>query len=833
VFESVSKDLVFTQMLKIKSSLLFISFLLFLPFAHAQNEAPIHPVDGEYIKEWLVLGPFFPYDLDKDFLADAGGEANSIPKEGDSFFSTNGDSLHWKRYQSNKSIIELFDVLGNYQNATVYVFCNLKSNVVGKHKILLGSEDGIAVWINGKRVHYNPDTRYLFLDYDNFEVDLKKGINRCLIKISIGTGNWRFAMRTVPQDQPVLIQPKFVLSSNVLNEKTFLYNLEWKYHSGDNIEWAKQDFDDSSWELVYPELYANRLPQNGWQGIGWFRLHIDVDSSIINKSLGLSIFQAGTSQIYLNEILKYTFGEQKEDWTGSPKVLTFKNNKNHIIAVRYSNPSIEKFHNAKFPAGFHLQLGNITQEAEDRLIYERPLIGYQMVFTTMAISIGLLHLILFAFLPTLRQNLFFSFFLFSGAATIFFNYQANLATNVGQSLFYMRLEFIVWPLFYIFKLRFIYSLFYQKLPKQFWIIFLPAFGLSIFAIFNPVKSIGLFEIIFWVVIVEIGRVIITEIINKKEGTIIIGLAFLVYLVFVTFDTLMDMDITAPFQEMKNPYAYGILAFYIAMSVFLSRDFARTNKKLAIEETERKLLKAENIRQSKELEQARQLQLSMLPKKLPQLPNLEIGVYMKTATEVGGDYYDFKLLKDGTLTVVIGDATGHGLQAGTMVSATKSLFHALADELEPVEFLQEGSEAIKAMGLKNMFMALTLANFKENHMHVAAAGMPFSIIYRSSTKQVEEVELKGMPLGGFSNFPYKDKKLQLNKGDTVLFLSDGFEEMFNPQNELLGEEQVKKLFIEVAENSPEEIIEYLKNAGEAWANGRDQEDDVTFVVIKVK
>jgi len=224
---------------------------------------------------------------------------------------------------------------------------------------------------------------------------------------------------------------------------------------------------------------------------------------------------------------------------------------------------------------------------------------------------------------------------------------------------------------------------------------------------------------------------------------------------------------------------------------------------------------------------------MLPKELPQLPHLEIGVFMKTATEVGGDYYDFKLHDDGTLTAVIGDATGHGMQAGTMVSATKSLFNALADEPEPVQLLQKGTKAIKAMGLKKMFMALTIAKFQDHHMQVAAAGMPFTLVYRSSTGRVEEVALKGMPLGGVGNFPYKDKKLHLSAGDTVLFMSDGLEEMFNPQDEILGEEQVKALFEETAANSPEEIIEHLKKAGEAWTNGRAQEDDVTLVVIKIK
>lgn len=90
-----------------------------------------------------------------------------------------------------------------------------------------------------------------------------------------------------------------------------------------------------------------------------------------------------------------------------------------------------------------------------------------------------------------------------------------------------------------------------------------------------------------------------------------------------------------------------------------------------------VMQAENDRKTEELEEARQLQLSMLPKELPALQNLDIAVYMKTATEVGGDYYDFNVSIDGTLTVVLGDATGHGMKAGTMVTTTKSLFNVLA------------------------------------------------------------------------------------------------------------------------------------------------------------
>jgi serine phosphatase RsbU (regulator of sigma subunit) len=93
---------------------------------------------------------------------------------------------------------------------------------------------------------------------------------------------------------------------------------------------------------------------------------------------------------------------------------------------------------------------------------------------------------------------------------------------------------------------------------------------------------------------------------------------------------------------------------------------------------------------------------MLPKQLPQLPHLDIAVYMRTATEVGGDYYDFHIGMDGTLTVVLGDATGHGMKAGTMVTTTKSLFNVLAPNPNIVETFHEMTTMLKAYASRKTF-----------------------------------------------------------------------------------------------------------------------------------
>ena len=163
-----------------------------------------------------------------------------------------------------------------------------------------------------------------------------------------------------------------------------------------------------------------------------------------------------------------------------------------------------------------------------------------------------------------------------------------------------------------------------------------------------------------------------------------------------------------------------------MSVFLSRTFAWTNKdleeqleqvKILSEKTLRQELKqakleAENKRKSQELEKARELQLSMLPEKIPEIPSAEIAVYMKTATEVGGDYYDFVLNSDDTLTVAFGDATGHGMQAGSVVTATKSLFKSLANLEDPVQIQRQISEPLRLMGFNRLVMAMIIAKLKK-------------------------------------------------------------------------------------------------------------------------
>jgi serine phosphatase RsbU (regulator of sigma subunit) len=276
---------------------------------------------------------------------------------------------------------------------------------------------------------------------------------------------------------------------------------------------------------------------------------------------------------------------------------------------------------------------------------------------------------------------------------------------------------------------------------------------------------------------------------------------------------------------------------LLQSVSASASLALENSQLleqSIAEVRRRQeIEAENEQRAKELEEARQLQLSMLPKGVPHLPQVEIAAFMKTATEVGGDYYDFHLADNGTLTIAIGDATGHGLKAGTVVTATKGLFNHLAGEPDLVTTLDQTSRALKRMNLRSLFMAMTLVRLTGNHLQCTVAGMPPVLIYRAATHSIEEIPLYGAPLGGLSNYVYRQAETVLAVDDVVLLLSDGLPERFDAEGEMFGYDRSKESLLDNAHHSPQMIIQSLLKTSEEWADGKAADDDMTFVALKMK
>ena len=242
------------------------------------------------------------------------------------------------------------------------------------------------------------------------------------------------------------------------------------------------------------------------------------------------------------------------------------------------------------------------------------------------------------------------------------------------------------------------------------------------------------------------------------------------------------------------------------------------------------LEADHARQKQELEEARVLQLAMLPEHPPALDDLDIAVFMRTATEVGGDYYDFSLDSTGTLTVAVGDATGHGMKAGLVVATTKSYFQSLAEK-ESLSIVRQISRGLKEMKLRGMYMSLSLLKLREDEATLMAAGMPPALLYRSDAGTVEQIVLKGMPLGSFPDFPYTQHVFSLHPGDLLLMMSDGLPELFNPEHDMLGDVPIIERVRQTASGSSKQVIDELVQLAASWTDGEPQNDDITLVVIK--
>jgi serine phosphatase RsbU (regulator of sigma subunit) len=275
---------------------------------------------------------------------------------------------------------------------------------------------------------------------------------------------------------------------------------------------------------------------------------------------------------------------------------------------------------------------------------------------------------------------------------------------------------------------------------------------------------------------------------------------------------------------------------------MAEDLSIHQQKLVEQERARKeqelqqtLLAVEYERKTIELEDARRFQLSMLPKEVPHHPGYDVAVFTRTATEVGGDYYDFHLHGD-TLSVTIGDATGHGAKAGTMVTIVKTLFAGYGGGSsatpEPAAFLADAAEKIKRMDLGRMAMALSLARFDSRKLTVASAGMPPVLVHHVATGTVDEIALQATPLGTFGS-DYPQTSVALERGDTVLFLSDGFPELMNDAGQQLGYTGTIDTFAMAAKaGSASDVIAALSDVARKWHGDAPPNDDVTFVVVRV-
>lgn len=182
---------------------------------------------------------------------------------------------------------------------------------------------------------------------------------------------------------------------------------------------------------------------------------------------------------------------------------------------------------------------------------------------------------------------------------------------------------------------------------------------------------------------------------------------------------------------------------------------------------------------------------------------------------------------------MGDATGHGLNAGLVVASTKSLFQGLDDGLELSESLQRIDRGLRGMKLRRMGMSLSLARYQRGELQIAAAGMPPALIFRPSERQVEECLFSAPPLGTLAHDSFTERSVRLASGDAVLFATDGLVELLDPDDKVLGYPAVAEAFREAAKTNAEKTVQRLLDRARAWARDRLLVDDLSVVVLRVE
>ncbi len=669
--------------------------------------------------------------------------------------------------------------------------------------------------------------------------------------------------------------------------KTLNISSNWKFHVGDNAEWRLPSYNDSAWQNKNTAIYLDSLSPKQNTGICWFRLNIKTDSSLFGKDMALLIKQHGASEIFLDGKLINEIGKVGSDVNGEevknpaevPFAVNFDSAKTHLLAIRYSYMHVrnlyEKFGQIASTAGLQVSAGILNPAVANYNKMVRINTTLNISLFGIVCALAILHLLLFFFYKSRVDNLYYSIFSFSLSINFLLGILNIYISNQTALIIIRAFLWIIIVLIFLFFIAFIYSVYYKKLPAFFkgFIVY----GIFIFLMpvnLNFINHTLLNDLTLGFAILALlegFRVIIKSLIKKIEGSWIIGIGAIAFILAILFDfiiQLFNLSSSIPEDVITLVLYSGLVSLPVFMSIYLARDFANTNKNLTqklkevkelsektIEQEKReaelmleserekarrreselqaKALEAENERKAKELEEARNIQLSMLPKNLPLLPQMDIAVYMQTATEVGGDYYDFHLNSDGTLTAVLGDATGHGVKAGVMVTAVKSMFvsNFLHNEI-PLMF-SHFSDSIRQLNLEYMYMCLAVLKINGYQMRFASAGIPPLLLYKKIDDKLEYITLKGMPLGTKKGFPYKEIEMNLSPGDTVLLMSDGYPELFNENEEMFGYENILDFVKENISGSPEQIIEGLKKSIDKWRNGTPVRDDITFVVIKMK
>ncbi|MBQ1538656.1 MAG: PP2C family protein-serine/threonine phosphatase, partial [Ruminococcus sp.] len=249
--------------------------------------------------------------------------------------------------------------------------------------------------------------------------------------------------------------------------------------------------------------------------------------------------------------------------------------------------------------------------------------------------------------------------------------------------------------------------------------------------------------------------------------------------------------------------------------------------------------AEKERIGAELELATKIQASMLPNIFPAFPDrkeFDIFASMTPAKEVGGDFYDFFLIDDDHLGMVMADVSGKGVPAALFMMMSKILVNNFAMMgSSPSKVLEQTNNQICKNNEEEMFVTVWFGvlEISTGRITAANAGHEYPIIKKADGSFELFKDKHGFVIGGMNGMRYKEYEFTLEKGGTLFLYTDGVAEATNSKNELFGTERMLEALNKAPEAGPRTLLTNMKNAVDVFVDEAPQFDDLTMLCVKLK
>jgi len=242
---------------------------------------------------------------------------------------------------------------------------------------------------------------------------------------------------------------------------------------------------------------------------------------------------------------------------------------------------------------------------------------------------------------------------------------------------------------------------------------------------------------------------------------------------------------------------------------------------------------------RDLEIARKVQKASFPQKSLAIPGLQCATFYKPAHSIGGDYYDFLPLDDGTWGIAVGDVSGKGIGAALVMATLQASLRAqtLPPRPDIQTLMKNVNLVVRESSPAEFFASLFYAEYEpaSRLLTYVNAGHNPPVVVRRSYGRCKFLSLQsgGVPVGALDGSHYDSETFQLEPGDILVAYTDGLTESDNPCGKAFGQERLKRILCSCAAEQPQEILQHILRDLSAHSAGSPQMDDLTLVVMRVE